>query len=263
MGSNFNSITFLLAFACCSFAYEEWSLPNLSAPTVIQPKAIEVRIQHQFWGRIDGKDNFARLFGVSDGADIHIGLRSTLLPRTQAFVFYDNMQLLGVSRNEFSGGVSYAFFLSKLHLRMQAEGEFFSYASLLTYPETRKNGAFIQGCFQNDPLLNRIILLCNAGYNFDRKKTGLGIGLDVAVTESFNAYGEYFPIFGQTDTTLLKSAVRNPFSLGVKFITHGHQFFFFAGNAMENGSRNLMRGTSDNYVRLGFMIKRLLDFSSR
>jgi hypothetical protein len=250
-------VTSILIMACESFSYEEWSLPNLTAPTVINPLAIEAQIQHQFWGHVDGKDNASRLFGISDGADARIGVRTSVLPRTQVFAFFDNMQLTGVAHNEFSLGVSNALFLSKLHLRMQVEGEVFSYASLLVFPETRKNGIFIQGCFQSDLLFNHVMALCNVGYNFDSKDPGLGIGLDIAVTESFHACGEYFPFFGKTDTLRFPSGVRNPFSFGIKFTTYGHQFFFFAGNAKEMGSRNLMRGTSDNYLRLGFMLKRL------
>jgi hypothetical protein len=255
-------VSVILAFSSGSFAYEEWSLPNLSAPSVVKPVAIEAQIQHQFWGRVDGKDMVSRLFGIGDGADICIGVRSSILPQTQVFAFYDNRQLFGVSHNEFSAGASYAFFLPKLHLRMQAEGEVFSFASLLTYPETTKSGFFIRGCFQNDPFFDRVTLLCNVGYNFDSKKPGLGIGLDIEVTEKIDAYGEYFPVFNKTDVSLLQSDIRNPFSFGVKYTTHGHQFFFFAGNAKEIGSRNLMRGTSDNYLRLGFMLKRLFDLSS-
>jgi hypothetical protein len=257
-----NSLSFLLTFTVGAYAFEELSLPNLSAPTVIKPFAIEAQIQHQFWGRVDGNDMFSRLFGIGDGADISIGVSSNILRQTQVFLFYDKMQLIGASHNEFSSGISYAFFLSKLHLRMQAEGEIFSYASFLTDPETRKTGAFIKGCFQNDPLLNRITGLCNVGYNFESRKPGLGIGLDFAVTRSFDAFCEYFPILGQTDASLSPNQVYNPFSFGVKLTTFGHQFFIYIGNTLEIGTHNLMRGTSDNNLRLGFMIKRLFDYSS-
>jgi hypothetical protein len=252
---------FILALAFSSYAYEEWSVPNLTAPTVIGPRAIEVSIQHQFWGRMDGKDNVSRLYGIGDGADACFGARAIIFPRTQVFAFYDNTQLFGVSHAEFSGGASYALFVPKLRLRMQAEGEVFSYASTAVFPETRKTAVFLQGCLQNDPLWNRLSLLCNVGYNFDGNKPGLGIGLDVSVTESFGFYGEYFPVVAKPDSGLFPGDVRNPFSLGVKITTYGHQFFFSVGNSMEIGSRHLMRGAADNYLRLGFMIKRLIHFS--
>ncbi len=257
-----NIISFIFAFVCVSDGYEEGSLPNLTAPAVIKPMAVEVQIQHQFWGRVEGKDNVSRLFGIGDGADIRIGARASLLPQTQVFAFYDNIQLFSVAHNEFSAGASYALFLSNLHLRMQVESEVFSYASQVSYPEIRKTGVFIQGCFQNDPLFNRIELLCNVGYNFNRKKPGLGIGCDVAVTESFDVYGEYFPILAKTDVSFLQGDAVDPFSFGVKITTYGHQFFLYASNALEIGSRHMMLGTTDNYIRFGFMLKRLFHFSS-
>jgi hypothetical protein len=258
------SILFVFAFLSAVsplFAYEEWSMPQLTAPTVIKPIALEVQFQHQFWGRIDGKDWYSRLLGIGDGADASIGLRSTVLPKTQVYAFYDNMQLLNHSHNEFATGVSYAVSIPQIFLRMQANGEIFSYASLLTYPEKRKNGFFLQGSFQNDPIFDRVALLCNIGYDFDRKKSGMGIGIDVRITESFDIYGDYFPVWDKTDTTLFPSGIQNPFSFGIKITTSGHQFFFFACNATEIGPRHLMRGTTDNYLKLGFMIKRLFDFS--
>jgi hypothetical protein len=251
----------LLANASLLFAYDEWSVPDLTAPTVIKPIAIEVRIQHQFWGRVDGNDAFSRLFGIGDGVDASFGFRSVVWKKAQVYASYDNTQLFGLSHNEFTTGVSYALFLPQICLRMQADGEIFSYASLLSYPEKRKSGYFVQGCFQNDPLFNRLSLLCNIGYDFDRKKPGIGFGIDAAITESFEVYGDYFPVLDKTDAARMHDNIQNPFSFGVKLVTPGHQFFLFISNAQENGPRHLMQGTSDNYLRLGFMLKRLFDFS--
>jgi hypothetical protein len=248
----------VLVMTFFSFAYEEWSVPNLTAPTVIQPRAIEVSIQHQFWGRIDGKDNVSRLYGIGDGADVRIQARMTVLPGTQVFAFYDHAQPFGSTHAEFSAGASYAHALSKLHLRFQAEGELFSHVFELTDPESRKTGFFINGCFQSDPLWNRIVPQCDVGYDFDRKMPGLGMGITFTINETFGVFGEYFPVWTTPDSALLQTAIRNPFAFGVKITTSGHQFFFFAGNSMEIGSRNLMRGAADNVLRLGFMIKRMV-----
>jgi hypothetical protein len=249
-------VIFWLAVSC--FAYEEWSIPNLTAPTVLQPKSIEISIQHQFWGRIDGKDNVSRLYGLSDGADVRIQARMTVLPGAQVFAFYDRAQPMGFTHAEFSAGASYAHALPKLPLRFQVEGELFTHVFELTDPESRKTGFFLQGCFRGDPLLNRIVPQCDVGYDFDRNVPGLGFGMTVGITESFGVFGEYFPVGTKPDSALLQTVIRNPFAFGVKITTYGHQFFFFAGNSMEMGSRNLMRGTADNVLRLGFMIKRMV-----
>jgi hypothetical protein len=254
----FSGFSFVLSLALSSFAYEEWSLPNLTAPTVLQPRAIEVSIQHQFWGRMDGKDNVSRLYGIGDGADVRIQARMTVLPGTQVFAFYDHDQPFESTYAEFSAGASYALPISKLHLRFQAEGELFSHVVELPDTEMRKTGFFINGCFRSDPLLNRIVPQCDVGYDFDRKMPGLGIGLTLSVTESFGVFGEYFPVWTKPDSALSQIVIRNPFAFGVKITTYGHQFFFFAGNSKGIGSRYLMRGAADNILRLGFMIKRLI-----
>jgi hypothetical protein len=254
-------ITILIAAASPLFAYEDWSIPHLNAPSAIKPIGIEVQFQHQFTGRIAGKDAFSRLFGAGDGADACIGLRSTVWRQAQVYASYDNRQLFSRSHNEFTAGASYAFFIHQIFLRLQADAEIISYASYRTYPEKRKTGYFIRGCFQSEPFFDRAALLCNLGYNFDGKAPGMGIGADVAITGKFDIYGVFFPVWDKTDTTLSQSDLHNPFTFGIKFTTFGHQFFLFAGNATEIGSRHLMRGTTDNHLRLGFIIKRLFDFS--
>jgi hypothetical protein len=243
------------------FAYEEWSIPNLTAPTTINKMGIEVQFQHQFRGRIINDDPLSRLFGVGDGADASIGLRATVWRKAQVYAFYDNMQLFSQSHNEFTLGTTYAFSIPRIFLHLQVEGEVFSYASYLTYPEKRSTDFFLRGCFRNEPFFNRVSIICNVGYGFDEKAPGIGIGTDVVITEYFEIYGYYFPVWNKTDEAILQSNIHSPFSFGIKFTTHGHQFFIYAGNAAETGSRHLMQGTFDNHLRLGFMIKRLFDFS--
>ena len=257
----FLSIVACTALFSSSFAYEEWSIPNLTAPTVIKPFGLEVQFQHQFLGRIDGSDKFDRFFGIGDGADGCLTLRSAVWSTAQAYVSYDNMQLFNQSRNEFVVGTSYAAAVPWIFLHLQADGQFFSYASMKTYPEKRINNFFVQGALRNDPLFGRVAALIDVGYDFDREAFGLGLGTDVKVVDAFDVYGEYFPVLKKADNPLFPGRViHNPFSLGVKITTAGHQFFFFFGNANEIGSSHLMMGTLDNNLRFGFMLKRLFSF---
>jgi hypothetical protein len=73
------AIAIFFSVASSLLAYEEWSLPNLDGPTLARPFSLEGQIQHQFLGRIDGRDKFDRFFGVSDGADACFTLRCTAL----------------------------------------------------------------------------------------------------------------------------------------------------------------------------------------
>lgn len=255
----------LVATASPLFAYDQWSLPNLDAPTAIQAPALEAQFQHQFWGRAGGTvgTNYAlqRLFGLADGADVAVGVRAVVWRTAQVYVSYDNQQLFSFSHYEYAAGAAYAVAVPQLFMHLQGDGQIFSYSSLLTYPEKRKTGYFVQMSLQNDPILDRGRILVNGGYDFDKKKFGLGIGLDVAVYGDFAAYGEFFPVVDKADRDLLHAnKLSTPYSLGVKMTTPGHQFFIFIGDAEENGTRHLMRGVADNYLRFGFMIKRLWSF---
>jgi hypothetical protein len=255
------SLCACLAFFSSGSAYEEWGLPDLDAPTLIRPFAIEGRVQHQFLGRIDGSDKFDRFFGISDGADACFTLRSTVWSTAQAYVSYNNVQLFNQSRNEFVIGASYAVDLPWIFLHLQPDAQFFSYSSYRTFPEERFNNFFIQCAFRNDPIFGRVVALVDPGYDFDRKAFGLGLGLDVKVTNVVDVYGEYFPALNKSGDTLYAGrSIENPFSMGVKFTTAGHQFFLFLSNATEVGARHLMMGTLDNNLRFGFMLKRLFSF---
>jgi hypothetical protein len=243
------------------FAYDEWNIPNLMAPTTVKPFGLEVRFQHQFTGRIDGKDNVARFFGLGDGADGCITVRAVVWNGAQVYASYDNMQLFNLSHNEFGVGTSYALAIPWIFLKLQADAQYFSYGSFKTYPEQRINNFFVQGSLQNDPLFGRVSAIVDVGFDFDKSAPGLGLGLIVKVIDILDVYGEFFPVLKKSDDPLFPDrTTQNPFSGGVKITTYGHQFCLNIGNATEIGPRHLMSGASDNNLKLGFEIKRLFSF---
>ena len=219
------------------FAYEEWSLPNLAGPTLIKPLAIEGQFQHQFWGRIDGADKFDRFFGIADGAEGCFTLRTAVWSTAQVLVSYDNIQLFNNSRNEFVVGASYAAAVPWIFLNVQADAQYFSYASMKTSPEKRFNNYFVQVALRNDPLFGRVVALVDGGYDFDRKAYGLGLGLDVKVIDLLDVYGEYFPVLKKTYYDPLNPGriIRNPYSFGVKFTTPGTSSSYFSAMPTKSG----------------------------
>jgi len=239
-------------------AYEEWSMPNLTAPTLIESPALEAEIQHQFQGTVNEFQAASNFFGVADGADVHFGIRATILPGAQLFTFYDTHQYPSYTYGEYIFGGSYGAFFHPLYFGAQLDGQFVSYVRYSDNERITK--PYLQLSLQNDPLAGRVVFLVNTGYSFDINRYGLGTGVDVKVTEVFDLYGEYFPWVDKNPSTSLEEgsvAIQNPFSFGVKINTAGHQFFIFAGNATEIGAENLMRGTLDKQLRIGFTIKRL------
>jgi hypothetical protein len=268
MNTNYNNfLVAVVIFATTSplFAYDQWSLPNLVAPTAIQAPALEADFHHQFLGHVGGtvgsNNALQRLFGLADMADVAIGLRAVVWQTAQVYVSYDDMQMFNDSHYEYAAGAAYAVAVPQLYMHVQGDGQVFSYSSLLTFPEKRRTGTFVQLSLQNDPIFDRARFLVDGGYDFDKKKFGLGLGLDVRVYGDFSAYGEVFPIVDKTDRDLFQAnMLTTPYSIGGKITTPGHQFFVFIGNAEENGARHLMRGTVDKYMRFGFSIKRLWSF---
>jgi hypothetical protein len=242
-------------------AYEDWSLPNLPVPTTVKPFGLEIQLQHQFLGRMDGNENLNRFYGIGDGADPNIMLKATVWSTAQVYAIYDYIQVLNRSHNEIALGTSYSQPIPFLFLRCKAEAEYYSYASYLVFPEQRKNNFFVLGSLQNDPLWNRIVGIADVGYGFEQKALGLGFGLDVKVVESFDVFGEYFPVIDRSYyASSVTNSVQNPFAVGVRFTTYGHQFMLYVSNASETGARRLMFGAPDNGPKFGFEIKRLFSF---
>jgi hypothetical protein len=258
------SVAVLPVLFSAAHAYEEWSLPNLTAPTVLEAPALEVRIQHQFWGRINGPDMFPRFFGMGDGAGVSMGLRGSVWKTLQVYGAYDNYQLSSNTRQEFSAGTSYAIAVPLLFARVQADGQVFSYAPPGAAEGVRRDGQLVRISLQNEPFFDRARFLAEGGYDFERQRFGLGLGLDMGITGMFDVFGEVFPLVDKGDIALGGGAVpaNTPFSFGVRITTAGHQFLLFAGNSSETGFRHLMRGTPDNLMRFGFVLKRLFSFGS-
>ena len=238
------------------YGYEEWSIPNLTAPTRIEAPALEVQIQHQFQGYVNEFQSVSNFFGITGGADVNFGVRATLLPGAQLYTSYDSHQYLSGTFGEYTFGSSYAVFFHPL-FSAQLDGQIFSYAR---YDNRRIAKPYLQLSLQNDPVMDRLSFLADIGYNFAIQHYGAGAGVDVKLTEMFDLYGEIFPWVDRSQDTKLgdsASSIKAPFLFGLKITTAGHQFFLFAGNAQENGARHLMRGALDEKLRFGFQLKRL------
>jgi hypothetical protein len=260
MNACFRAIVVSLILSACmtAVAYEEWNLPNLTVPTLIRPFALEASIQHQFQGSVGDTMALTHFFGIGDGASIDVGVRSVIWSTLQAYATYSNYQRLNYSSNLFLLGTAYAIPVHPLFLRTQVDGQFFSYDH--SFPEKRRNSFFVLAALQNDPIYDRVTVVVNGAYDFDKKRFGLGLGLDVKLAEAFDVFGTYYPMVDKpNDTTsgLPPAPTTNAFAFGVKITTAGHQFFLYSSNTTEVGTRLLMRGAPDNRLKIGFMIKRL------
>jgi hypothetical protein len=251
----------LFVLFCSVSAYDEQCFPNLKAPTNLAPGEMEVSIQHRFLGKID---TAATVFGLASGVWASLGLRYVVWSTLEA-----NAAFYPLNNKEFETGASYAYLLPKIFLKTQFEGTYYNY-SVYSYDSTgqkekRKSAAAILFSAQTFPIISSISPAVNIGYDFDRKKWGLGTGLNVTLIAGLDLFGEYFPMVekNKTDTTLSKNA----FSFGFKISTARHHFLFlvqnssfFNSSAGAIGSRRLMFGADNNNFHLGFEIQRLFAF---
>jgi hypothetical protein len=259
--------TLLLFSAVMLFGYDEWDLPNLVTPTTVKPMALEAQFQHQFLGRIDGKNAADRVFGISDGADVRTKLRFIIWSTIQVYASYDNLQQFNYSRNEYVLGASYAHAIPFIHILAQADGRYYTNASFITFPQVRKNYYFVQLALQNEPLFDRVVVSANGGYDITNKRWGLGLGLDVKIIEMLDVVGTVFPVIDRSNSPVAglpgSSTQDSPFLFGVKLTTAGHQFFLTLGSGSEIGEQHLMWGTGNTHLKFGFIVKRLFSFGGQ
>lgn len=239
-------------------AYEEPCFPNLKAPTSLSPGNIEASVQHRFYGRIDtGGTTF---FGLATPVYASFGLRYDVWRTLEAnAAFY-------TSNKEFEIGASYAFLYPSVSLKMQVEGIYYNFSAYdADFKEHRKQAGCMLLDLQSYPIIQSISPAVNIGYDFDIRKWGMGLGLNVLLVEGLDVFGEYFPIL-QKDRDSTAVATKNAFSFGVKISTAGHHFLFFLQNSVYNsgigtiGSRHLMFGTDNYKLHFGFEIQRLFAF---
>jgi hypothetical protein len=251
----------LFAFRGAS-AYEEWDLPNLTAPTSLPHPSLELHIQHQFSDSLVSPDVLNRFLGLGDLANVVVGLRADVWSTAQVYASFSNTQMLMSTHWEYTVGGAYAVALPWISMRTQLDAEFFSYAAF-DGKNTRTNAGFFNLSLANDPLFGRVVFLGNVGYDSDQERFGLGIGVNVTVLDMLDVFADYFPMVDKAPRSYAYDNapwIHNPYCFGLKFTTSGHQFFFFAGNSTEVGARHLMQGAIDDAPRFGFMITRLFRF---
>ncbi len=253
-----HAILLLFVFFSVTSAYEEQCFPNLSVPTNLSQGNLEASVQHRFYGRIDtGGTTF---FGFATPVSASFSLRYDIWKTIEANAAFYN------TNKELEIGGSYSFLKPSIFFKMQVQGEYYNFSAYDTaFREIRKNAGCVLITMQSYPIIQSISPAINVGYDFDKRKWGLGCGLNVTLVEGLDIFGEYFPIL-QKDKDSLAVATKNPFSFGLKISTAGHHFLLFLQNSAYSqsigtiGSRHLMFGTDNNKLHFGFEIQRLFAF---
>jgi len=233
-------------------AYNEPGAFNLKVPTGIKSGNAEFKIQHRFAGKIN-EDPFNTLFGMYMGANINLSLRYIVWSKLELEGSYSNYS----KESSLCASYSYSFPLMKALLG----GQFFSYEEYNLDKKSFERKSSIMGLLsvQTEPIIKRIILTIDIGYDGYEKKPGAGLGASIIILErpgtlkKLILIGEYFP-------TKLNSDVNNCYCFGLRAETYGHHFDFIISNGSEIGLRRLMLGTvKEEGLYFGFNIKRLIE----
>jgi hypothetical protein len=248
------AILIVLASINGVFALEK-SMLSLKLPSQLEARQAQFFFQHRFYGKLDNKalDTF---FGMNEGANAILGFRTRLFENFElvvSHVFRDNVNAIAAG---------YAISPRFLPVRMQVDAEIFSNKKFYFLQESvafrRKTFAAFRLDLASRAILNHLTPVVNIGYDTELKRTGLGLGLDAAISGKFSLIGEYYPRLkknGPDDELRYDS-----FAVGLKVQTYGHHFLFHVGNNTEIGTRRLMAGSASRDLFFGFGIQRLLEF---
>ena len=249
-------ITFLICLVSVAGASAlEKSMLSLKLPSELEARQAQFFFQHRFYGNIN-EEPFDTFFGMSGGANAGLGFRVRL---------FQNFELVAshvFNENEYGLAAGYAFKIPRLPVRGQMDAEVFTNKRIYfignSIVQDRKRFASFRLDLAFKPILNRLSPVVNVGYDTDRKKTGLGLGLDLALTSKYSFIGEYYPRLNKNEK--IDGLMYDSYAVGLKVQTYGHHFLFHIGNNTEIGTRKLMAGSAHKGLFFGFGIQRLLEF---
>ena len=232
---------------CTLMSYEKYAMLNLSVPSDLEARQVQFTIAHRFYGVATEKP-LETFFGTHGGANPGLGLRVAVgreIGVSGSYVFNSPSKA-------YTLGLQYTVPFPVWLFRIQLEGEYFSFEQAV---DCRKNHVFFQTAINTEPLFNRLTPVINLGYDGFLEKLGLGLGVDIQLTEKIHLIGEYYPIIDPDADSL-----ENSFSFGIKMLTYGHHFHLLLGNNYGLGNRVLMHGAGSSDLHLGFTIHRFFEF---
>jgi len=237
------------------YGYQQ-SFLNLVSPSELQNLETEIGISHRFNGKFDDKP-LDTMFGLDSGANVAVHLRQAL-PR--------NFELkLGFIRtnHEYQVELSNHFTPVDFPVQAQAGIQYFSFQDIFD-PALRHKNLLYQLSLQNKPILDRLILNINLGYDSEYKRLGNGFGIGLKATDKMTLIGEYYPVWDR-DSAPQKVKIMlgkyDCYAMGVKLDTYGHHFMFMLSNNEKITPRHLSMGSYfKKDLKLGFNIQRQMNF---
>ena len=246
-------ILLLLIVAACNLTAYQYGFFSLISPSELGMLDSEVFIQHRFKGQVD-EDTFDSFFGMNGGANVSLAYRIGFMYGLEAKAGYirDN--------SEYFLDGAWRFTKEEYPVQAQIGAEYYSKQNFLD-ADKRDNSVVLLLAVQNKPFYDRLYLNANLGYDFDSEGLGLGIGAGVKLISSLTVLGEYYPDLKEDKVADdLQNSLRkkDSYSFGVKFDTSGHEFMLLLGNNEDMNLRQILHGSLNNDLKLGFTVKRRL-----
>ncbi len=237
-----SALTLLLS-THATLAYET-SGCALFFPETLSAPCLKAYLEHRFYTSVNDEP-LKNAFGINGGVFADAGVRWIFWNRLQTAFSYEFMR-----RNVVMGlGYSYPFFNDLMWASVSINVYNYGF-------DARTTATFSHASLSAGPFFDRIVPAVTVAYDGDERVTGLGIGVNSAISSAVDAFGEYFPILQRTAANAQKV---NTFSFGIILKTFHHHFSFFLSNSNDVGMLTNMKGANDNNLHLGFKIERLFD----
>jgi hypothetical protein len=163
--------------------------------------------------------------------------------------------LYATGLKELAAGAGYVRWFPAARLGLQADAQYLNREEA----GARVGSLFTTLAAQSTPLLKRLHLSGEVGYNSRLNHLGFGTGLVVDLLPALSLVAEFYPHIPQgweLHTEELGST--HAFAFGIMGKTAGHQFSLLAGNSYDVGEQHLMAGApAGGGLYLGFNIQRL------
>jgi hypothetical protein len=244
---NWLAVALVFLAGAAAWAYEP-SLFNLTVPSALWKGNLDLLILHRFYGSVLDQP-LENLFGLAGGANVGFGARLMVVPGLQLRALY------ATGLREIAAGAGYARWFPAAHLGLQADAQYLSREAAAV----RVGSLFSTLTAQSTPILKRVRLSGEVGYDSRLNHLGFGTGLAVELLPVLSLVAEFYPYLPQGwERHTAELGDTHAFAFGIMAKTAGHQFSLLAGNSSDVGEAHLMAGApADGGLYLGFNIQRL------
>ncbi len=226
-----NFLSLLVSILLLSPAWGDFGAYQLNLPSKDPVAGPELYINHRFFGRVDDTTN---MFGADLGANMTIGFGLPINQRLEAALFRSVLDK--------------TYQLSAKY-KVSDQATFFLGADAKSGPGITVNKTSgVAGCILNFPVKSVDLGIVPALAASDKTAYTVGLMANLPFNEDLGSIIEYTPLLGGQEG-------RFPvISAGIKYRIAVHYFTLLLSNTAYSSLDEVIRGSMDNVVHLGFNI---------